>query len=286
MRILTTLRLKRGILFGVGIGLGGAIPALADEMKDSYAPGSECHPELPYGKWVSNWDGRAAPPEASDEVKEAMKTGTIRHLILIRHGQYVLDDENHPLTQLGKEQARICGKRIKAWEQDHNVKIDKLVSSTMLRAKQTGDILSKELGIKVSERDVLISEGYPCPADNLQFSPSEVFADSARIEAGFRKYVHRSVDGYELQKHFEENNELPETFSGKQPKETYTVLSCHGNVIRYFVMRSLQLPPVAWLRTATYNTGITHLIIYPSGRVSCYGFGDTGHLSLDKTTYH
>eukprot|EP01060_Flectonema_neradi_P032244 TRINITY_DN5093_c0_g1_i1.p1 TRINITY_DN5093_c0_g1~~TRINITY_DN5093_c0_g1_i1.p1 ORF type:complete len:290 (+),score=40.16 TRINITY_DN5093_c0_g1_i1:597-1466(+) len=289
MRILSMAALRRGVMFGVGIGVGGAVPALASECKDSYdsyAPGSECYPKLPYGEWVANWDGRAPPPDAADEVKQAVKKGTIRHLILIRHGQYDLDNSDHPLTKLGKEQASICGKRIKAWEKDKDVKIDKLVSSTMLRAKQTGDILSKELGIKVEERDVLISEGYPCPCDSLKFSPTEVFADSARIEAGFRKYCHRSVDGYALHEHFQKNNTLPETYEGQSPKETYTVLSCHGNVIRYFVMRSLQLPPVAWLRTATYNTGITHLIIYPSGRVSCYSFGDTGHLSLDKTTYH
>ena len=59
-----------------------------------------------------------------------------------------------------------------------------------------------------------------------------------------------------------------------------------GNVIRYFVMRALQLPPEAWLRTAAYNASITVLHIHPSGRVSLYGFGDVGRLPPHLITYN
>eukprot|EP00966_Prymnesium_polylepis_P118079 2730309-Prymnesium_polylepis.1 len=38
------------------------------------------------------------------------------------------------------------------------------------------------------------------------------------------------------------------------------------NVIRYFVLRALQLPPEAWLRLGGFNGSIAHLQIRPSGR--------------------
>jgi serine/threonine-protein phosphatase PGAM5 len=44
------------------------------------------------------------------------------------------------------------------------------------------------------------------------------------------------------------------------------VIVGHGNVIRYFVCRALQLPPDAWLRLGLANASITVLNVRPSGR--------------------
>lgn len=45
----------------------------------------------------------------------------------------------------------------------------------------------------------------------------QIFQDSARIEAAFRKYMHRAdVD---------------------QSEDSYEIIVCHANVIRYFVCR-------------------------------------------------
>jgi serine/threonine-protein phosphatase PGAM5 len=57
-------------------------------------------------------------------------------------------------------------------------------------------------------------------------------------------------------------------------------------VIRYFVMRSLQLPAEAWLRLAVSNASITVLYLYPSGRVSLYNLGEVGHLPPELITYN
>lgn len=38
-------------------------------------------------------------------------------------------------------------------------------------------------------------------------------------------------------------------------QDTYDLVVCHGNVIRYFTLRALQLPPGRWLKLATYNCG-------------------------------
>ncbi len=38
---------------------------------------------------------------------------TCRHIYLLRHGQYDLDSKDHGLTELGKEQAKLTGIRLR-----------------------------------------------------------------------------------------------------------------------------------------------------------------------------
>jgi serine/threonine-protein phosphatase PGAM5 len=63
------------------------------------------------------------------------------------------------------------------------------------------------------------------------------------------------------------------------------VIVGHGNVIRYFVCRALQLPPEAWLRMSIFNGSITYIMIQPNGYVTIRLLGDTGHLPYEETTF-
>ena len=53
-----------------------------------------------------------------------------------------------------------------------------------------------------------------------------------------------------------------------------------------FVARALQLPPETWLRMRGDNCGITEIIVTPKGQASLGRFADTGHLSIEQTTFH
>ena len=68
--------------------------------------------------------------------------------------------------------------------------------------------------------------------------------------------------------------------------DRYELVVCHGNVIRYSLLRALQLPVQAWLRFSIFNTGISHIRISHDGSVGMHTLGDTGHLSADMITYH
>jgi serine/threonine-protein phosphatase PGAM5 len=92
----------------------------------------------------------------------------------------------------------------------------------------------------------------------------QFFVDGSRIEAGFRKHFYRA--------------------DPEQQKDSYTLMVCHANVIRYFFTRSLQLPPEAWLRFSLHHASITWLSIYPSGRVVLRLFGDSGHMPFESVT--
>jgi len=90
--------------------------------------------------------------------------------------------------------------------------------------------------------------------------------EGLRVEAGFMNHIHR-----------------PDT---NQEDSYTTILVCHGNVIRYFVLRALQLPPEAWLRLAVYNCSITIITVDDeTGSVSLRGLGDVGHFRPDSITY-
>ena len=72
-----------------------------------------------------------------------------------------------------------------------------------------------------------------------------------------------------------------------EAEEDYTtVLVCHANVIRYCVLRALQLQPEAWLRTGVANASVTTMEVREDGGVSLLGFGDSGHLEPKAITFN
>lgn len=217
---------------------------------------------------------RNALPEEENTFNEkiqAAKAKATRHLVLIRHGQYNLSGANdvqrfltdigidHNFSMLahyikitmyllcaGKQQAEFTGERLRLLE----VPWDKMIKSTMTRAQETGKIIATKIeSIPVVEHCSLIEEGAPIapepPIGHWRPEPAvrksawsktnpnnhaiihillrclwllqQFFQDGARIEAGFRKHFHRAEPS--------------------QEKDSYTLIVCHANVIRYFVCR-------------------------------------------------
>ncbi|XP_025988877.1 serine/threonine-protein phosphatase PGAM5, mitochondrial isoform X2 [Solenopsis invicta] len=233
----------------------------------------------PSVKWDHNWDRRdpkslVKPMKINtenDENKynekfEAKKAKAVRHILMIRHGQYHTNgktDAERVLTELGRKQAEATGKRLAELKLPYSL----IVKSTMTRALETSQIIEKSLINVPVEDDGLLVEGAPIPPEppiGHWKSERYFFQDGPRIEAAFRKYFHRAEPSQEF--------------------DSYTVLVCHANVIRYFVCRALQFPPEAWLRICLKHGSITWLSILPSGRVTLYCLGDTGHMLPQNVT--
>ena len=104
----------------------------------------------------------------------------------------------------------------------------------------------------------------------------------ARIEAAFRSYVKRAQP---TKKEPITDIDNAEGAVGSPVRHEFDIIVCHGNVIRFFVMRALQLPPQAWLRLCFFNCSLTCLSVRPNGRVSLRYAGDVGHLSEANVTY-
>ncbi|XP_071552689.1 serine/threonine-protein phosphatase PGAM5, mitochondrial-like isoform X2 [Panulirus ornatus] len=237
----------------------------------------------PSVKWDWNWDRREAhslvkPPKYKDDENnnvicngsyeerlEKVRPTASRHLIFIRHGQYnlegVSDSERH-LTDLGREQAALTGERLK----ELTFPYSRVVYSSMTRATETAKIVLEKLDkIEEIEQCELLREGAPIPPEPPigSWRPEmHFYADGARIEAAFRRYVHRAPSS--------------------QEKDSYEVFVCHANVIRYIVCRALQLPPEAWLRMTLHNGSMTHIVIRPDGRVGLWQLGECGYMPPEK----
>lgn len=256
-------------------------------------------------EWDANWD-------MMEEYK-GNATDHRHHIFLIRHGQYIA---NHPdlrpalggeedflandhlrgLTELGKEQAAITGERVAKILSHEGLLKDggcgvRVYASDMARAAETAEIIHRSIvqeTEKLSEKaaipllkDSLLREGAPCmpEAYNGPWKPApfEFHQEGSRIESAFRKFFHRPcVDDSGLKR--------AGVVVGNGV-HTVDVVVCHGNVIRYCLMRSLQVPPSAWLHFALYNASITRLSIRHDGNVSITNVGDTGALPVDKITY-
>ncbi|NXO20842.1 PGAM5 phosphatase, partial [Cisticola juncidis] len=195
------------------------------------------------------------------------KAKATRHIFLIRHSQYNLDgraDKDRTLTPLGREQAELTGRRLASL----GLKFDQIIHSSMTRATETTEIISKHLpGVKKISTD-LLREGAPIepdpPVSHWKPEAVQYYEDGARIEAAFRNFIHRA--------------------DAKQEEDSYEIFVCHANVIRYIVCRALQFPPEGWLRLSLNNGSITHLVIRPNGRVALRTLGDTGFMPPDKIT--
>lgn len=236
------------------------------------------HTPAPTGHaWDFNWDKRDPSALSNGKKKEtatedpsseqnSSKPKATRNILLIRHSQYNLSgntDREKILTPLGREQAEFTGQRLA----ELGLKYDVLIHSSMTRATETAHIISKYLpGVELMSCD-LLREGAPIePVPPVtHWKPDAVYhEDGARIEAAFRRYIHRA--------------------DPKQKEDSYEIIVCHANVIRYFVCRALQFPPEGWLRMGLNNGSITWLTIRPSGRVALRTLGDAGFMPPDKLT--
>ncbi|XP_061586352.1 serine/threonine-protein phosphatase PGAM5, mitochondrial isoform X2 [Cololabis saira] len=252
-----------------------AVPAVR-AAKPAWTPASST--PAPTGHdWDFNWDKRDPSVLTNGKKKESVsedpsseqdnsKPKATRNILLIRHSQYNLSgnsDKERILTPLGREQAELTGNRLSAL----GLKYDVLIHSSMARATETANIISKHLpGVELLSCD-LLREGAPIePVPPVtHWKPDAVYhEDGARIEAAFRRYIHRA--------------------DPKQKEDSYEIIVCHANVIRYFVCRALQFPPEGWLRMGLNNGSITWLTIRPSGRVALRTLGDTGFMPPDKLT--
>ncbi|XP_046964040.1 serine/threonine-protein phosphatase Pgam5, mitochondrial isoform X2 [Vanessa cardui] len=268
-------RLNKIALLGLG-AVGGTLAyyQIGKSEKNFHVQNSWTTNFTPSVKWEKNWDHRepesiVKPPRSSkpedenryNEQIEKSKSKAVRHLFLIRHGQYNIEgatDKERVLTELGRQQADLTGQRLAKLD----IKWDLLVRSTMTRAQETAMIIAKHLPKDLEVKDCqLIEEGAPIPPEPPvgHWRPEpKFFQDGARIEAAFRRYFHRAP---------------PE-----QTHDSYTLLVCHANVIRFFVCKALQFPPEGWLRISLNHGSITWLSILPNGNVVLRGLSDTGHM--------
>lgn len=180
-----------------------------------------------------------------------------RKIIFIRHGQYKSEPEL--LTAKGRKQAAIVAKRIK------KITIHKYYSSNMPRAKETARIIAGKK--PVTAKKFFREQALPMPQKILKDMPLE-----------YRKSTLKK-NAKEADKAFK--------YLFKRPKsgDKTIVVVAHGNVIRYWLCRALDIDPKKWVYFDISNASMTTIGINRLGYFKISGFAEIQHLPLSFRTF-
>ncbi len=201
------------------------------------------------------------------ELNAQQESNGIRTIYLIRHGEYSPADDNIPdslnkLTPLGIAQARLVSTRLKSM----NTKFNSLISSTMMRAKQTAMVINEIFpALKLAQSD-LIRECTP---------PS------------WRRDVMAGVDTTEREDCVKNLEEAFQKYFIPSPDEKIRndIIVCHGNVIRYFVTKVLNVDTMSWLQMSITNCSLTIIRVFPDGHMKLDVFSDYGHIPENMRSF-
>ncbi len=195
-------------------------------------------------------------------------------ILLLRHGESEGDlrdvhegRADFPLTDKGREQASKAAK----WISNH-YSVNKIYSSTLLRAKETAHLLSMETNIPIEFRENL-----------MEFNNGKL-AGMDREEAK-SKYpeipnlpIHQSRYDMESKLEFRYRAEtmLSEIISNNKEQDTIVVVS-HGGLINQLLLSYERQPLVSEIWHATGDTGI-HCLRYEKGKHGILYLNSTKHL--------
>lgn len=179
------------------------------------------------------------------------------HLYLIRHGEAKLNSTNSlegsGLTLLGVAQAERLRDRLAG---SHEIKADVLITSTMLRAKQTAEIIAPAFDTPLLYDDEVQEWRFP-RGEKLDIDEYiELFKSIPHDQKPFFQVTPNAESWVEFMlRACTSLNRITQKYEGKT-----IVIVCHGGVIDasfHFFMRlsSMHLPPSYF---HTHNTSITH----------------------------
>ncbi|MGE5178547.1 MAG: histidine phosphatase family protein [Bacteroidota bacterium] len=194
----------------------------------------------------------------------ALRKG-VHYLYLVRHGVYdpdptvTNDSLGNGLNALGHEQAKLIGARLAALP----IRFHRLVSSGLLRAVQTADDMAVLMKMK-PVRDAVLNECTPTSADSSIMAgekPEDVaLCDSLRV-VQWQRY-----------------------FTPTPERDTYDVLVCHGNIIRWTFLRACGGDTTAWASLRIWHASLTIIAVRPDGSIRPIMYSDVEHIPPSKRT--
>ncbi len=205
-------------------------------------------------------------PAAFGRQNDLGKKG-VRTIYLIRHGQYDQADEKDEFTgrglvPLGVAQSRLLAARLKAMP----VEFTSLTSSTMTRARQTAVVLNREFPRLELKQSELICECTP---------PTWRQDIMAEAKAGETEACVKNIEQF-----------FRECFiPAPDAMDRHDIVVCHGNIIRYFAAKALQVDTMSWLQMSISNCSLTVIRVLPDGKMKLDAFGDYGHIPENMRTY-
>jgi len=179
------------------------------------------------------------------------------HLYLIRHGDAATTSpnplEDPRLTTLGIAQAERLRDRLAATGE---IRADALISSTMLRARQTAEIIAPALGLPILYDDEVQEWRFP---EDETLNVDE-YVEHFKSIPHEQKPFYQIIPGAESWVQFMLRASVALNRLTQQHENKTIVVVCHGGVIDAAFHLFLQLSTLhlASASFATHNTSITH----------------------------
>jgi serine/threonine-protein phosphatase PGAM5 len=189
-----------------------------------------------------------------------------RTIIFVRHGQYSSEPEK--LTKLGCKQAQLTAKALAL------LSPSKIHCSTAPRAMETASIISQHTDLKFKAHDMFREGFLPGTVDFNKLVTAKLTAKEKKSFFAKAKAARATADlAFET------------LFKAPQRGQTTELVVAHGNVIRHWVCKALNIPPEHWTKMDVSHTSLTTIRISKSGNITLLGFADIGHLPLKLRTY-
>ena len=203
---------------------------------------------------------------------------------LVRHGQSLGNQEGQfqapdtPLSPLGKKQAKTLAARLKG------ISFDVIYSSPLPRAKETSEIISKELGRPIEVWEDIQETRNPKEVISLSRSSSK----AKRIKRLVRQNYHKRDWRYSDEETFDELNERGRkviTHLLKHHKGQNVLCVSHAGMIKMILARMIfedsLTPEIYWnfkYHLWSKNTGISVCDYNQEYRWTLETWNDTTHL--------
>lgn len=193
-----------------------------------------------------------------------------RFLYLIRHGQYhyhhdLTNQLGGTLTDLGCQQASLAATALR------DLPLTSFHCSNLLRAEQTAEIIAEVLPNHLARQSSsMLQETLPCvPIDATesffehrpQYTPERIAQNRERADEAFTHY-----------------------FTRANSEDEHDLLVCHGNLIRFFVCRVLDVPCETFFKLFINNCGLSIVKIEADGNMWLMGHNSVAHLPPDMQT--
>ena len=215
-------------------------------------------------------------------LKYAKGEKKIMNIFLVRHGD---DDERYrggwsslPLTQLGIEKAKKLADFLSNEQED--IKIDRIISSDLKRAKMTADIINEKLNVKIKYYERLRENNNGVLAGMLNEEAIKKFPNMyfSRLE-----YDERFPEGESPKEFYERIKEAFFSILNENNDVENLMLVTHAGVINiiYHIISNIE-----WSnkqkKLKIPKTSITKIVINNQDKQVCY-VGITPHLNIQKS---
>lgn len=193
-----------------------------------------------------------------------------RTIYLVRHGQY--EGAGHggaepdgELTDIGRQQAALTALRLR------DVPVEVIRHSTLIRARQTAEIIAAEFPDVPLRESAVLRECIPCAPPVVPEAYREFFAVVPRSAL---------VDG---ERRAQEAMSM--LFRDPGEDDCQEIVVAHGNLISYLVSQAIGAPASSWLRTDMHHCAISEVAMGSRRGLVLVSHNETGHLPPELRTY-